>query len=60
MGFILHETEIGGYYGGQNKKHGDMFNLTVREHAKVLNEEDALRIKNTLNKRDYNFVVEPV
>lgn len=56
-GFILHEKGLG-YYGGQHKKYYDMFNLTGKEGAEVLSEEDAMRIKDKFKKAGYRFEVE--
>jgi len=58
---ILYEKTKGGYYGGLNKKYCDMFDLTADEQdAKVLNIDDAEKIKDDLNKRGYHFVTVPV
>ena len=56
---ILHEKGLG-YYGGQNKKYGDLFNLTSKDCAKELDKEDALKVKDGLNKVGYKFEIEEI
>lgn len=62
MGYVLREIETGGFYGGQNKKYYDMFNFRAdQQFAEVFdNEDDALKIKDNLNKRGYKFIIETV
>lgn len=67
MGFILEDRmpdgiRPNGWYGGQNKKYYDMFNLTAEKKcAKVFeSKKDAQKIANSLNKGGWNFVVLPV
>lgn len=57
--FILHEKGLG-YYGGQHKKYHDMITISGKTAAKVLSKENALQIADTLNKRGYNFEIEPL
>ena len=47
-----------GYYAGSNSKYWDMFNVTTREFAKVLTDEDADRLKKALERGGYDVVVE--
>jgi len=60
MSYVLYETEDGAYYGGINPKYTDIFNYTVKECAKELIENDALRIRDILNKAGYSFVLKEV
>ena len=51
-----------GWYGGQNKKYHDMFNLTAeKKFAKVFeSEKDAQKTADSLNRGGWNFIVLPV
>ena len=67
MGFILEDRmpdgiRPNGWYGGQNKKYYDMFNLTAEKKCATVfeNEKDAHKIADSLNKGGWNFVVLPV
>ncbi len=64
MGYILEDKmpdgiKANGWYSGQNKKYGDMFNLTAnKKFAKVFEDEnEAKEMAKYLNKGGWNFVV---
>lgn len=66
MGYILEDRmsdniRPNGWYGGQNKKYQDMFNLTSeRKFAEVFGDEEIAQKKaDSLNKGGWNFVVLP-
>lgn len=54
------EPVVDGYYGGQHKKYGSLFNLApTKQEAKMFyNEHDVKHIADILNKGEgYNFKV---
>lgn len=63
MGFILEDRTPDGranaWYGGQNKKYYDLFNLVPEKRfAHVFeSKKEAEKIANSLNKGGWNFVV---
>ena len=61
MGYILYEVNVGGFYGGSNKKYQDMFNLSLKDDAKVFDTEtEAQEVRSALKKAGYNFNIELV
>lgn len=67
MGYILENRmpdnmRPDGWYGGQNKKYYNMFNLTSdKKYAKIFDEEKIAQKKaDYLNRGGWNFVVLPI
>ncbi len=60
MGYILYEIDVGGYYGGNNKKYKDMFDMSpTKYNAEIFDTEaEAQEVRSALKKGGYNFVVE--
>ena len=45
----------GVYYGGRNKKYGDMFNITTERCAKVYEDIDEARADQQMLKKSFGF-----
>ena len=56
MSYVIYVMGYG-YFGGYNTKYYDMFNVTTRGFAKILNAEEAENVKQMLKKAGYDFRV---
>ena len=58
MNFVLYDSKEGCYYGGEHKKYQDMINITTRDCAKIYPMNEAVKIKEILNKNGWSFILQ--